>query len=129
MNQRHQSFGDHVRAEREKAGLSIRALAGKAGISFAYLSTLEKGQYRGSAELAAKLATALDIDPQPLLTYFDVHASLPEPRAYFRRKLGVDANEADVLAQLIEDYQAKKNNEGGGNHEETDEHRDEGTAK
>lgn len=129
MNEQYKTFGEHVKAEREGAGISIRELARRSGASLAHLSNVEKGKYRGSAELAAKLAEALGIDPQPLLDHFDVHASLPEPRVYFRRRLGVDADEADVLARLVEDYQAKKNKEGGGNHEETNETRDAGTTR
>lgn len=119
MNAGHASLGEHIRVERERAGLSIRELARKAGMDFSYLSTLEKGRYRGSAELVIKLAEALGIDPEPMLAHLGIHQPLPEPRAYFRRKLGVDADEAEVLAQLIEDYRTKKRKEGGGNHETT----------
>lgn len=107
MNAKHVSLGEHIRAERERAGLSIRELARKAGVDFSYLSTLEKGKYRGSAEMVIRLAEALGIDAAPLLAHLGIDQPLPEPRVYFRRKLGVSANEADILAQLIEDYQAK----------------------
>jgi transcriptional regulator with XRE-family HTH domain len=119
MNAKHRSLGEHIRAEREAAGLSIRQLAHQAGIHFSYLASLEKDKYRASAEVVIKLAETLHIDAEPLLAHLGIHQPLPEPRAYFRRKLGVNAKEADVLAQLIEDYQAKNTKEGGENHDET----------
>lgn len=115
------TVGEYVRQRREEAGLSIRELARRADIDFTHLSRIEKGEKRPTAESLQKIGDALGIDSGELLAYAGIHPSLPEPRAYFRRKLGVDADEAEVLARLIEDYQANKRKEGGGNHEETNE--------
>jgi ribosome-binding protein aMBF1 (putative translation factor) len=55
-----------VRVWRQHRGLSARALAGRAGISAAYLSQIETGKKPGSFDAMAKLARALGIDMEDL---------------------------------------------------------------
>jgi DNA-binding XRE family transcriptional regulator len=50
-----------VRVWREYRGLSARTLAGRAGISTAYLSQIETGKKPGSFDAMAKLARALSV--------------------------------------------------------------------
>ena len=112
------SLGTRLRQARVAAGLSSRELAQLAGINQSYLVKLETDQNDNpSAEKLQRLADALGIDATELLRFIGVKPELPEPRLYFRRKLGVNADEAEVLAQLIEDYQASKRK--GGHHEDT----------
>jgi ribosome-binding protein aMBF1 (putative translation factor) len=57
------------RAWREHRGLSARALAGRAGISAAYLSQIETGKKPGSFDAMARLARAVTMeDLEPLRT-------------------------------------------------------------
>jgi DNA-binding Xre family transcriptional regulator len=51
-----------VRVWREHRGLNARALAGRAGISAAYLSQIETGKKPGSFDAMARLARALGVD-------------------------------------------------------------------
>ena len=52
--------GTHpVRAFREHRGLTLRALAGQAGVSPSYLSEIERGRKPGSVAALAGLAEAL----------------------------------------------------------------------
>jgi DNA-binding Xre family transcriptional regulator len=55
-----------VRVWREHRGLSARALAGRAGISTAYLSQIETGKKPGSFDAMAKIARALGVDMEDL---------------------------------------------------------------
>jgi hypothetical protein len=55
-----------VRVWRQHRGLSARALAGRAGISAAYLSQIETGRKPGSFDAMAKFARALDVDLEDL---------------------------------------------------------------
>jgi transcriptional regulator with XRE-family HTH domain len=107
----HQSLGEYVRDARERAGLSIRELARLAEVNHAFLARVENGERGASAELLQRLADVLDVDAAELLAYVGIRPALPEPRMYFRSKLGVDADEAEILARLIEDHQAKKRRE------------------
>lgn len=54
--------GEHpLRIWREHRGLTARALAGRAGVSAAYLSEIETGAKPGSVDTMAKLARALGV--------------------------------------------------------------------
>lgn len=105
------TLGQMLKDAREQAGYSIRGLAAKAGLDQANVTRIENGQRTTpQAETVLKLARALDVDPGPWLARIGVDPGsvLPTTRTYFRRKLGVDADEADVLARLVEDFRAEK---------------------
>lgn len=99
-----QALGLRLRAAREAAGLSVSELAKRVGAHRAYIDRLEKGQRRPAAEWLQKIADELGLDAAYFLTYIGVRpsATLPAPRDYFLRKLGVSEDEADFLAHLIE---------------------------
>lgn len=103
------SLGDYVRQGRLRLGLSQRQLATQVGMHHSRVARLENGETgdRLSPEYVQGLADALGVDVSRLLKYLGVtpKPELPSVRTYFRRKLGVDANEAEVLAKLIADYQ------------------------
>jgi len=102
-------LGAYIRKSREAAGLTLRQLAEAAGINYGYLGHIEAGERaKPGADVLQRIADVLELDAHDLLKFLGVRASLPEPRIYFRRKYGVGAREADVLAQLIEDHQAKQ---------------------
>jgi transcriptional regulator with XRE-family HTH domain len=106
------TLGAYLRSERERAGLSLRGLAHKARIDHGYIGRLEHGaKSHPSAQVLRRIASALDIAPNDLLTLGDAPPELPDTRTYFRRKLGVTKDEANILAGLIKDYQAKKRKE------------------
>lgn len=107
------TLGAYLRAARLKAGLSTHQLAARAHINQSYLVKLETDQNdHPSAETLQRLADSLGLDGAKLLQFIGVKPArvLPAPRVYFRRKLGVDAKEAAVLARLIKDYQQRKEN-------------------
>ncbi|MGH1563361.1 helix-turn-helix domain-containing protein [Mumia sp. DW29H23] len=60
-------IGSVLRRHREKAGLSMRELAGRAGISQPFLSQVERGQSMPSMVTAYRLAEALGVPPGDLL--------------------------------------------------------------
>jgi transcriptional regulator with XRE-family HTH domain len=102
-------LGLRLRAAREAAGLSVTRLAERVGAHRAYIDRLEKGERRPSAEWLQKIADELGLDATYFLRYIGVKSSstLPPPREYFLRKLGVSQDEADFLAHLIE-YQMQQ---------------------
>jgi transcriptional regulator with XRE-family HTH domain len=115
-----ESLGARLRRARAAAGLSVRQLAAQTGITHGYIVKLENDQKENpAADKLMRLAGALDVDEAELLAYIGVKPTLPEPRAYFRRKLGVNAEDAEVLAQLVEHYQAEQAKKRGGQHENT----------
>jgi transcriptional regulator with XRE-family HTH domain len=65
---KHGDLGEFIRTQRERANLSLRRLAETAGISNPYLSQIERGIRRPSAEILKNLARALEISSNSLYT-------------------------------------------------------------
>jgi len=61
-----ESLGDYLREQRVSARLSLRQLAAQAGVSNPYLSQIERGLRRPSAEVLQQLAKALRISAEQL---------------------------------------------------------------
>lgn len=61
-------IGEFIREQRERANLSLRRLADRAGISNPYLSQIERGIRRPSAEILKRLSRALEISAESLYT-------------------------------------------------------------
>ena len=71
------SLGEYIREQREQAEVSLRQLAKNAGVSNPYLSQVERGLKKPSAEILGQIAGALRISAETLY----VKAGLLEPRA------------------------------------------------
>jgi transcriptional regulator with XRE-family HTH domain len=64
--QRLGDLGEFIRTQREVASMSVRRLAELAGVSNPYLSQIERGLRRPSAEILQQLAKALKISVEAL---------------------------------------------------------------
>ncbi len=60
------SLGEYIREQRQAAELSLRQLARTAGVSNPYLSQVERGLRKPSAEILAQIAGALRISAETL---------------------------------------------------------------
>ncbi len=60
-------LGSYIRDQRTSAQISLRGLAAKAGVSNPYLSQVERGLRRPSAEILAQIAHGLSISVESLL--------------------------------------------------------------
>jgi len=119
------TLGEYIRQQRERTGLSQRQLAARVGMHHSRLARLESGESSGrpAPEYLQGMADVFGIDVSKLLKFQGVvpKPELPSIRSYFRRKLGVDASEADILANLIADYQQNNQShlkKGGTNNEQ-----------
>ena len=70
------TLGEYIREQREAAEVSLRQLAKNAGVSNPYLSQVERGLKKPSAEILGQIASALRISAETLY----VRAGLLEPR-------------------------------------------------
>ena len=61
-------LGAFIREQREAAQISVRQLAKRAGVSNPYLSQVERGLRKPSAEMLAQIAHGLQISVETLLT-------------------------------------------------------------
>lgn len=61
-----ETLGDYLKEQRVKSQLSLRQLAEQAGVSNPYLSQIERGLRRPSAEVLQQLAKALRVSAETL---------------------------------------------------------------
>jgi transcriptional regulator with XRE-family HTH domain len=66
LEQRWNDLGEFIREQRRVGELSLRKLSEKAGISNPYLSQIERGLRRPSAEILQQIARALEISSETL---------------------------------------------------------------
>lgn len=59
-------IGEFIREQRQNAELSLRRLADLAGVSNPYLSQIERGLRRPSAEILQQLAKALEVSAETM---------------------------------------------------------------
>jgi transcriptional regulator with XRE-family HTH domain len=59
-------IGDYIRVQRTKAKISLRELAKQAGVSNPYLSQIERGLRKPSAEILQQIAKGLRISAEAL---------------------------------------------------------------
>ncbi len=60
------TIGDYIRQQREQAKISLRQLASAAGVSNPYLSQIERGLRKPSAEILQQIAKGLRISAEAL---------------------------------------------------------------
>jgi transcriptional regulator with XRE-family HTH domain len=70
-----QDIGSFIRSQREAAQVSVRQLADKAGVSNPYLSQIERGLRKPSADVLNQIAKALRVSAEVLY----IRAGILEP--------------------------------------------------
>ena len=70
-----QDIGSFIRSQREAAQVSVRQLAEKAGVSNPYLSQIERGLRKPSADVLNQIAKALRVSAEVLY----IRAGILEP--------------------------------------------------
>jgi transcriptional regulator with XRE-family HTH domain len=94
-----EDIGAYIRRQREGAEVSLRQLAKVAGISNPYLSQIERGLRKPSAEILAQIATGLRISAEALY----VRAGILEPREHspVRDALAADPDLTERQKQIL----------------------------
>ena len=107
-----EAFGAFVKAQRQLANISQRQLAKASGMSDSYLSQIERGQYRPSAEVLRGIAQALGMAPLALFSQFgllDVDDD-QQPKVSVEEAIRLDdALTQDKKDALVHMYRALKN--------------------
>ena len=105
-NEKVKSIGDYIREQREQAKISVRQLAQNAGVSNPYLSQIERGLRKPSADILQQIAKGLRISAETLY----VRAGILEDRpadSGVRSALLTDPELAERQKQvLIEIYES-----------------------
>jgi transcriptional regulator with XRE-family HTH domain len=84
------SLGEYLRDQRRTAELSLRELAREAGVSNPYLSQVERGLRKPSAEVLYKIAGALQISAELLFVRAGLLEETPEKSATTEAVINAD---------------------------------------
>ncbi len=109
LEQRWRDLGEFIREQRRIGHLSLRKLSELAGVSNPYLSQIERGLRKPSAEILQQIARALEISSETLY----VRAGILEERpgeadlvAEIRRDPWIDEEQKRTLIQIYESFRA-----------------------
>jgi transcriptional regulator with XRE-family HTH domain len=110
-------LGEFIREQRRVGHLSLRKLSEMAGISNPYLSQIERGLRKPSAEILQQIARALEISSETLY----VRAGILEPRdgdtdlvTEIRRDPWLNEDQKKTLVQIYESFRAERRANGFG---------------
>ena len=105
-NQTVKSIGDYIREQREQARISVRQLAQQAGVSNPYLSQIERGLRKPSADILQQIAKGLRISAEALYVQAGILEDRPADSGV-RSALLADAELSERQKQvLIEIYES-----------------------
>jgi transcriptional regulator with XRE-family HTH domain len=110
---REEILGDFIRTQREILHLSMRQLANLAQISNPYLSQIERGLYRPSADVLKGIARALGISPETLFAQAGLldeepEAPLPGVEEAIRLDRALSAEQKDALLSVYRGFVAAR---------------------
>lgn len=108
---RWRDLGEFIREQRRVGHLSLRKLSEMAGISNPYLSQIERGLRKPSAEILQQIARALEISSETLY----IRAGILEARegdtdlvTEIRRDPWIDEDQKKTLIQIYESFRADR---------------------
>ena len=99
--------GDFIREQRNAAQVSLRELARTAGVSNPYLSQVERGLRKPSAEILAQIARGLKISAETLYEQagiLDRRSGSPDTVAAIRADAALSEKHKAVLLELYETF-------------------------
>ena len=101
-----QTVGSRVRALREAEGLSLRDLAERSGVSAPMLSQVERGETSPTLQVAARIASGLELRLSQLLR-LDEDGAVSIVRAAERRHGGTDGHRYEILTPPLPGLRAE----------------------
>jgi len=111
LNELGSSLGDYLREQRQSAKLSLRQLSELAGVSNPYLSQIERGLKRPSAEILQQLAKGLEVSAESLYVragILDAEVAPPATASDVRDAIAADPlltqRQKKTLLDIYESY-------------------------
>ncbi|MET9699807.1 helix-turn-helix transcriptional regulator [Streptomyces sp. NPDC006529] len=102
------NLGEYLREQRRQAQLSLRQLAEAAGVSNPYLSQIERGLRKPSADILQQLAKALRISAETLYVQAGIlderDRDEVETRAVILADPSISERQKQVLLQIYESF-------------------------
>ena len=107
LDRRWQDLGEFIREQRNVGQMSLRRLSDLAGVSNPYLSQIERGLRRPSAEILQQIARALEISSESLYIragILDEPTSTVDPIAEIRRDQSLTEEQRKSLIRIYESF-------------------------
>jgi transcriptional regulator with XRE-family HTH domain len=101
------SIGEYIREQRKRAKVSLRQLAETTGVSNPYLSQIERGLRRPSAEILQQIAKGLRISAEALYVQagiLDERESDTDVQAAIRSDTALTERQKQVLLDIYESF-------------------------
>ena len=117
VGQRVEDIGGYIRSQRELAQVSLRQLAKAAGVSNPYLSQIERGLRKPSAEILQQIARGLRISAEALYVRAGILDERPASAVTEAVHADPDLTERQKQA-LLEIYQSFRRETAPTHHEE-----------
>src|SRR3954463_4673396 len=111
LEERWRDLGEFIREQRHVGQLSLRKLSEMAGISNPYLSQIERGLRRPSAEILRQIAQALQLSAETLYVEAGILDEAPEPVdlvAEIRRDPYLDDDQKRALVSIYRSFRAER---------------------
>ncbi|MFF9567700.1 helix-turn-helix domain-containing protein [Streptomyces sp. NPDC014685] len=111
------NLGEYLREQRRTAQLSLRQLADAAGVSNPYLSQIERGLRKPSAEVLQQVAKALRISAETLYVRAGIlderEREELETRAVILADPSINERQKSVLLQIYDSFRKENGYESG----------------
>jgi transcriptional regulator with XRE-family HTH domain len=111
LEARWRELGEFIRDQRHTGHLSLRKLSEMAGISNPYLSQIERGLRKPSAEILQQIARALEISSETLYVragILDAHESDTDLVTEIRRDPWLNEDQKKTLVQIYQSFRAER---------------------
>lgn len=106
-----ESLGDYLREQRQNAKLSLRQLSELAGVSNPYLSQIERGLKKPSAEILQQLAKGLKVSAESLYVRAGIlderqghQSEAPDTRAVIGADPRLNARQKSALLDIYDSF-------------------------
>lgn len=117
LETRWRDLGEFIREQRRVGHLSLRKLSEMAGISNPYLSQIERGLRKPSAEILQQIARALEISSETLYVQagiLDAHHADADLVTEIRGDPWLNEEQKKTLVQIYESFRAERRAAGFG---------------
>ncbi|UDY34007.1 helix-turn-helix domain-containing protein [Dermatobacter hominis] len=107
LDRRWRDLGEFIREQRNVGQMSLRKLSEAAGVSNPYLSQIERGLRRPSAEILQQIARALEISSETLYVragILDEPAERVDPIAEIRRDPTITEEQKKSLVRIYQSF-------------------------
>jgi transcriptional regulator with XRE-family HTH domain len=110
LEQRWNDLGEFIREQRNRGELSLRKLSELSGISNPYLSQIERGLRRPSADILQNIARALEISAETLYVragILDEPTDVGDLAEHIRRDPHLTEDQKRALISIYESFRAE----------------------